>query len=159
MRLAAALTCASALVARVLVRQLDDHFVLPGTPLGPLCLLLAAPAAVLALAPGAMVRTRTFALVCLGAARVAVPLVLTLTWTREARELWSAAAVLVALHDGQSNGVPEAPLAPVALAIAGVVGWTATTTEVAPATAVLVGLLAGVAAHWGAERAAEQRAR
>ena len=90
-------------------------------------------------------------------ALLAIPLLLTLAWRADGRELWSALAVWVALHDAWRGVAAEAPMVPVALAVAGVVGWTATTTAVSPGVAVLVALVAGSAAAWAAERRRERR--
>ena len=156
MRTAAVFTAAGALVASRLTPQLDDHFVEIGAPVPQLCELLAAAAAIAAILPlrWSVVRELTNAVI--GALRLAIPMVMMLTWKVNGREFWGALVVWIAIHDAWRGITPRVPLAPAALAITGIVLWTGEYTRVAPGMGVLVGIIAGAAAAWGAERRAEK---
>lgn len=156
MRTAAVFTAAGALVAAGLTPQLDDHFVELGAPLPRLCELLAAAAAIAAILPLRWGVAREVTNAAIGALRLAIPMVLMLTWKVNGREFWGALVVWVAIYDAWRGVTPRAPLAPAALAITGVVLWTGDYLRVAPGMGVLVGLVAGTAAAWGAERRAER---
>lgn len=154
MRTAAVFTAAGALVAAQLTPQLDDHFVEVGAPVPRLCEWLAAAAAIAAVVPARWGVVRELVNAAIGALRLAIPLVLMLTWKVNGRELWGAFVVWIAMHDASRGVTPSAPIAPAALAITGVILWTGEYTRVAPGMGVLVGIIAGAAAAWGAERPA-----
>ena len=158
MRAAAVFTAAGALAAAGLTPQLDDHFVELGAPLPQLCELLAATAAIAAILPLRWGVVRELTNAATGALRLAIPMVMMLTWKVNGREFWGALVVWIAISDAWRGVTPRAPLAPAALAITGIVLWTGEYTRVAPGMGVLVGLVAGTAAAWGAERRAERRA-
>ncbi len=149
-RAVAACTSAGAAAAAWMMRDLGAPFVLPRTPLWALCAAMSLTAGVAVLRPASAVVHGA-----LGALRLSVPLLLTLAWTAEGKELWGALAVWVAVHDGWRGAASRAPLAPAALAIVGVIAWSSTRDDVAPGRAVLVGLVAGVAARWASERRAQ----
>ncbi len=152
-RVAWAFTLLGAAVAAWITRDLPPSFLLSGAPLARLCVGLAVVAGVGLVAPSGAARVQTALYVMLAGLRLAIPLVLTLAWTGDGRELWSAVAVFVAVHDARHERVSAAPLAPVAMAMAIVIGWSAMTRQVAPARAVLVALIAGVAAAWSHDQA------
>jgi len=156
MRTAAVFTAAGALVAARLTPQLDDHFVEIGAPLPQLCELLAAAAAIAAVLPLRWDVMRELTNAAIGALRLAIPMVLMLTWKVNGREFWGALVVWIAIYDAWRGVTPRVPLAPAALAITGVVLWTGDYLRVAPGMGVLVGIVAGTAAAWGAERRAER---
>ena len=156
MRTAAVFTAAGALVAARLTPQLDDHFVEIGAPLPQLCELLAAAAAIAAVLPLRWDVMRELTNAAIGALRLAIPMVLMLTWKVNGREFWGALVVWIAIYDAWRGVTPRVPLAPAALAITGVALWTGDYLRVAPGMGVLVGIVAGTAAAWGAERRAER---
>ena len=158
-RAAAVFTALGALAAAQLTPQLDDHFVEIGAPLPLLCEWLAAAAAVAAVTPARWAALREVVNAAIGALRLAIPMVLMLTWKVNGREFWGALVVWVAIHDAWRGVAPSAPLAPAALAVTGIILWTGEYTRVAPGMGVLVGLVAGAAAAWGAERRERESAR
>ena len=152
-RVAWAFTLLGAAVAAWITRDLPSSLLLPGAPLARLCAALALVAGVGVVAPSGAPRVQTALYVLLAGLRLAIPLVLTLAWTGDGRELWSAVAVFVAVHDARHERLSVAPLVPVALAMTVVIAWSAMTRQVAPARAVLVVLVAGVAAAWSHDQA------
>ena len=155
-RAAAVFTALGALAAAGLTPQLDDHFVESGAPLPTLCLWLAATAGIAAVTPARWAALREVVSAAVGALRLAIPMVLMLTWKVNGREFWGALVVWVAIHDAWRGVSPSAPLAPAALAVTGIILWTSEYHRVAPGMGVLVGLVAGAAAAWGAERGRER---
>jgi hypothetical protein len=148
-----------ALAAAKITPQLDDHFVEMGAPVPELFLGLAVTAAVTALAPMRWSTVHEIAQVSLAALRLMIAMVLMLTWKVNGREFWGALVVWMAIHDAWRGVSARAPLAPVALAVSGVLLWTSSYTRVAPGSGVLVSLVAGSAAVWGAERRTHERRR
>ncbi|MBK8691729.1 MAG: hypothetical protein IPN17_05340 [Deltaproteobacteria bacterium] len=141
------------MAAAAVVRRLGPGFVLGGTWLPVMCLALGAVSLALALRPAAWTGVEAVGLAMLAGMRLAIPLALTLGWIADGREVWVAAAMLVALQDAGGRGLRRWPLLPAAIGTAVVIAWSATEPRVAPARAVFVALACASAAAWGAERA------
>lgn len=135
-----------------LVGPLGTTFVLEGPWLPGMCLALGAVSLALALRPAGWARAGDAGLALLAGVRLAIPLAMTLGWTADGREVWVAAAMLVALQDAGRPAVQRRPLVPAAIATAVVIAWSATEPRVAPARAVFVALACACAAAWAAER-------
>jgi len=152
-RLGYLLGALGAVAAAAVVRRLGPGFVLGGPWLPGMCLALGAVSLALALRPSAWTRAEAVGLALLAGMRLAIPLSLTLGWIADGREVWVAAAMLVALQDAGERGLRRWPLLPAAIGSAVVIAWSATEPRVAPARAVFVALACASAAAWGAERA------
>ena len=141
-----------AAAAAWLVRPLGAAFLLTGPWLSVMCLALGVVSLGLALRPARWAWAEDVGRALLAGVRLAIPLALTLGWMADGREVWVAAAMLVALQDAGQPVVRRWPLVPAAIGSAVVITWSAMEPRVAPARAVFVAVTCACAAAWGATR-------